>query len=1697
MKTVYLHGDLGEKFVHKLEVDAKTIPEILWALESNLEGFFAHMLNLKIQGTEYIFFHKNKIDSKEDFLENVVDPTEFEINYNDKEIHLICAIQGGVVFIPAAVAVAGAAAAVVGGIAGALVGGLSAIGGAIGGALGVGGAAGGFSAAGFLKAIAVSVAISFVMQALFKPPDPPKPGVQISTKSYLLSGSQNKTAQGVPIPVGYGRLKVGSAAISTKKHTGFLSRNTQDKKALESFTTIEYLDLICEGPIEGFVNQAGGAINGNDIREGILLNEVPIKNTKKSSSEVESFNFVLNEEEEMPKFVQGNDYENIALDDQVSYVIEYDSLLYGAGPYEQGSAKSEYYSAEEAEKARAKLFTHAIRNEHVDTCIITLATQLMQTKKDDGSTLRNSCRFAILISKNGKPVNVLDLNSGVTEISFRGVDKNQIVLNYSRLRAEQEVVVLQQDSEFAADKATYEKVANHLAKAVSTDGFGDMFNALFFSIPGLKKGFGRHFGITSQDVVVYEKWQNSKYVTQSEIGESSSSSDDSFKLKPKLLERAAAEAFGKLTDSTNVDSSAEANIGLRVEPGGRFFVVEGIATAPYKFDVKIKFNRNENYDSFRGSTTINVIKLSSEYDPAVKDDNGVYDNPGVPESENSSRLNAVGGIGKQRLLQVSDVQERISAKLCYPHCALVKLKFDSKNFGQLPSRAYHLKLKKVLIPSNYDPVSRKYSGPWNGFFKGQTIGGDSVNLIGDDYRYWTDNPAWIFYDLVQNPRYGIGKFGLEEFNIDKWQLYKAAKYCDELVHTGYPAETSTLSPRSFATNNKIVNNTQDSEKGSFRVNFHGNGWYFGENGESVEYTNYSSAEFAKEFGTGEEFKGSKVAFFIYQHNYTDAEMQTTEARVKTRQNSCLRNGEIIIEERILKESNPASKSIVVFGPSFEDISSTFPINGFNRTLGAACLQKSYPMVEPRFTCSTYIHERGQALQVMNNLASVFRGLVGYNFGKILTLQDSKKKPIMLFNNSNIDVEDGFTYSGMDKNKRFTAVIVRFNNANKNYAPDLVYEEDNAAMKIYGYQEKEIMGLGTTSESQARRLARWVLFSSQLETEKISFKTSEEGSYLYPGAIFEVSDENRAGKNMSGRILDVSNLGDGSPYVLLDKSGYEFVSIDKVELTINVGLPYITPEIIEGRAASHKSQEDQDSEIENVSSIQTLKFQGNIVSLAHLKNMGPQGQKTIVTELMLKVPFAIDTSKNLIKAFSHGLENNDRIRFTSAGALPAGINEDRFADSAYYVINASLHSFQISLSSGGSPVGIYNVGRDQFGNQGGLHYFIVENQAESLAALNQKYIDQIEIGSAYSVQGLFGSEITSAVNYSGSELENLFIYNDVSAQSGWYYSNMFGSINISKNDYHYVLGLGWVYFKEMNYPRSNDSEFFWFHIQGVGWVSTNEKLFNSYWYLKDMEKWIYVKYLSTEDSSAEPMLYYLFDSSHGKTVGSKLSFKQGNTVPVLRTDSQGFWFSFNQNRDNPLIEDFLVETPDSISDSLTVEDLRGNSSYYETEIAGFSFISADDNFINNQNAVRVSFADGHGLDFLRNTSIKIRGCSLSAMNSNWQIVFISQNEIQLLDSSSVYSSGNGSTISSLGTIEYIESVKSKSLRYFQSQLFRVLGVKEVEDRKYEVQGIEYSESKFDSVDKDMAVTIPALPIPPQADMSLPVAPTNLELTDLTI
>uniref|UniRef100_UPI0005A6A1A9 host specificity protein J n=1 Tax=Acinetobacter baumannii TaxID=470 RepID=UPI0005A6A1A9 len=118
-------------------------------------------------------------------------------------------------------------------------------------------------------------------------------------------------------------------------------------------------------------------------------------------------------------------------------------------------------------------------------------------------------------------------------------------------------------------------------------------------------------------------------------------------------------------------------------------------------------------------------------------------------------------------MYIEAVTEVIDAKLRYPNTALLGLQYDAETFGNVAKVAMDAKGRILKVPTNYNPVTRQYIGMWDGTFK----------------EAYSNNPAWIYYDICTVDRYALGD-RLTPLMVDKWSLYRLAQYCDELVPDG-------------------------------------------------------------------------------------------------------------------------------------------------------------------------------------------------------------------------------------------------------------------------------------------------------------------------------------------------------------------------------------------------------------------------------------------------------------------------------------------------------------------------------------------------------------------------------------------------------------------------------------------------------------------------------------------------------------------------------------------------------------------------------------------------------------------------------------------------------------------------------------------------------------------------------------------------
>lgn len=131
----------------------------------------------------------------------------------------------------------------------------------------------------------------------------------------------------------------------------------------------------------------------------------------------------------------------------------------------------------------------------------------------------------------------------------------------------------------------------------------------------------------------------------------------------------------------------------------------------------------------------------------------------TPNSQNTDKV--------ADTLFIAGYTQVIDAKLRYPNTVLLFVEFDAEQFTNIPAVTVKCKARRWQVPSNYDPVARTYTGAWDGTMK----------------EAWTNNPAWITYGICTQDRFGLGR-RIKPWMVDKWELYRIAQYCDQLVPDG-------------------------------------------------------------------------------------------------------------------------------------------------------------------------------------------------------------------------------------------------------------------------------------------------------------------------------------------------------------------------------------------------------------------------------------------------------------------------------------------------------------------------------------------------------------------------------------------------------------------------------------------------------------------------------------------------------------------------------------------------------------------------------------------------------------------------------------------------------------------------------------------------------------------------------------------------
>jgi predicted phage tail protein len=483
-----------------------------------------------------------------------------------------------------------------------------------------------------------------------------------------------------------------------------------------------------------------------------------------------------------------------------------------------------------------------------------------------------------------------------------------------------------------------------------------------------------------------------------------------------------------------------------------------------------------------------------------------------------------------------------SYKLGYFNSALVGLSIDTADFGtSAPTRGYHVQGLIVKIPSNYNPVTRIYTGIWDGTFT-------------TDY---TNNPAWVLYDLLNNNRYGLGDvFTDARLTLGKWDLYSLAKYCDannaryatknlhsysQDLNGNWNLNAATLvanaavAPDGTATADKLVPTVTVAPHYGYFMSVLSGTYTFSAYVKAGGYTRAGirvfdgaayrmQATFDIVAGTVVNNASGAAAIQDVGDGWFRISVTGASATLGTTTGWVL---ETIEGTHVLQDgyAGDVTKGMYVWGLQIEagSVATAYEKTGsgvYTDDYGAAGkhgVPDGEGGFEPRFTFNGVLRDRMGAYEAIAAILGMFRAAMIFANGQLRFLQDSPQSPAKVFTPANV-VEGMFNYTGTALRARHTAVRVSWSNPDMDYLLDDILVEDPEGIERYGYNLKEETAFGCTSFGQAIRHARNILETEKLETDTVQFKIGHGEADIMPGQVFKVEDPCMTAAEWGGRLI---------------------------------------------------------------------------------------------------------------------------------------------------------------------------------------------------------------------------------------------------------------------------------------------------------------------------------------------------------------------------------------------------------------------------------------------------------------------------------------------------------------------------------------------------------------------------------------------------
>ncbi|MBT2116414.1 host specificity protein J [Dyella sp. LX-66] len=203
--------------------------------------------------------------------------------------------------------------------------------------------------------------------------------------------------------------------------------------------------------------------------------------------------------------------------------------------------------------------------------------------------------------------------------------------------------------------------------------------------------------------------------------------------------------------------------------------------------------------------------------------------------------------------------------------------------------------------------------------------------------------------------------------------------------------------------------------------------------------------------------------------------------------------------------------------------------------------------EPRFTCNVFLQTASDAYKLLSDLASVFRGISFWTGGAITASADMPADPVYAYSAANV-IGGQFTYAASTRKTRYTTALVTWNDPSDFYRAKVEYVEDRTGLARYGIQQTTLTAFGCTSQAQAQRAGQWVLLTSRLETDTVTFKVGLDGTIAAPGQIVRITDPARAGKRQGGRVHQATRT-----VVTVDKAPEQVAVGDRLTVMLSTGV----------------------------------------------------------------------------------------------------------------------------------------------------------------------------------------------------------------------------------------------------------------------------------------------------------------------------------------------------------------------------------------------------------------------------------------------------------------------------------------------------------------------------------------------------------------